>query len=408
MEKYAGELPTIYAGTKAALLYMVLMNGLPSIILVLPVLVYGIGIGVMGVFSSQRMLRKKLVRLGMLAVATSVWSLLESRVIQLLWGDMVIISYLFFTCFYLIPVLAVSFLLTFVTLRKRKYVRGLFWITSAFFVIVQLLQITSTVYYIQMVSVAHVLFILIILSVVASYFESWWKKETIPDKSIYRAMILLGIFCIADIVDYYARPTVLVGRFSKIGFLLFFAYLGHYAIRQFSRMEIQDAEKRVYQKLAYVDMMTDLSNRTAFEEQLEQYRKEPWEEKTILLISDMNWLKYINDNYGHEQGDKALIRIANLLKENFKEGCTCYRIGGDEFAVISRGISESKFADMCASFQKDVSSSPQEADWELSVSCGYYVVDDSGIDESYKKADANMYKEKMEFRQRMKEESVNK
>lgn len=94
-----------------------------------------------------------------------------------------------------------------------------------------------------------------------------------------------------------------------------------------------------------------------------------------------------------------MIQIAKLLQENFKQRCKCYRIGGDEFAVISRGIAESKFSDMCRAFQQSVRNSPQEEDWDLSVSCGYHVLDDSGIDEGYKKADANMYAEKLAYRE---------
>ena len=399
INRYAGELPIIYAGTKTAIVYMVFSQGNVSILLVLPVLFWGIGLCCIGIFSNQRVIRQKLCRLGLFAIATGIWSLLESRVIQMFFGNVAVLSYLLFSCYYLIPVLTASFLLTFVTLGKRRYIRGLFWIAAAFFVVVQLLQITNTAYYIQMVPVAHVLFVFIILSVIVSYIDLQRKKENIPDKSIYRAAILLGIFCVIDMITYYVYPVMIVGSFSKVGFLLFFAYLGHSALRQICKMEIQDAENRVYQQLAYVDMMTGLSNRTAFERELALYREQPWEETTILLISDVNRLKFINDTYGHVQGDGALIQIAKLLQENFKQRCKCYRIGGDEFAVISRGIAESKFSDMCRAFQQSVRNSPQEEDWDLSVSCGYHVLDDSGIDEGYKKADANMYAEKLAYRE---------
>lgn len=400
IDKYAKELPTVYMGTKASFIYMVLEQGRSSLLLVIPVLFLGVGLCGIGIFIDYPIMRRRFCRLGLFAVITSVWSLLESRITQLLFGNMVLASYVLFSCFYLIPVLATGFLLTFETLRKRKYMKAMFWLSAAVFVVAQLLQITGVCYYIQLVSVVHILIGLIILGVALSYIDLCKKKETIPDKSIYRAMMILGLFCCLDILSYYMNPTAVVGSFSKIGMLLFFAYLAHTGIRQLCNVERQEAENRIYHKLAYSDIMTNLSNRTAFERDLDAYRREPWEEETILLIADMNGLKYINDHYGHAHGDRALIQLAELIRQCFGESCKCYRIGGDEFSVISRGIPEEQFVGMCEQLKNSVAKQRSEEGWELSVSCGYYVVDGSGIDESYKEADARMYAEKAAYKKK--------
>lgn len=397
-DRYAGELPSIYIGTKAAFIYMVLKQGQYSLMLVIPVLILGIALWIISILSKQRMMRKRLCRLGLFAIATSVWSLLESRVTQVLYGNMVVASYVLFVCFMLIPFFAAAFLLTYESLRKRWYMKALFWLSAFSFVLAQVLQIMGLVYYIEMVTIVHILLALVIISVLVSYIQMWRNKEDISDKSIYRAMMILGVFCAIDILSYYMRPTAAVGSYSKVGLLLFFAYLGIGAIEQVSRLQIQDAENRLYQKLAYTDMMTGLSNRTAFEADLESYRQRPWEEFTILMVGDMNRLKYINDKYGHAQGDRALKQVAELMKQEFGENCKCYRTGGDEFCVISRGIPEKQFANMCKHFMRSVIESPQEDDWMISVSCGYCIVDESGIDECYRKADTFMYAEKEAYR----------
>lgn len=395
VDRYAGELPSIYVGTKTSFIYMVLSNSKISLMLVIPVLLLGVCLWIMGLFPGHQTMRRKLCRLGMFATVTSVWSLLESRVTQVLFGNMVLSTYVLFSCYMLIPFFAAAFLLTFETLGQRKIIRGMFWISGANFVVAQILQITGVVHYIHLVSVVHVLILLIMISVWLCYWDLKRRRANIPDKSIYNGMMILSVFCVMDIVSYYVRPTSVVGSYSKIGLLVFFAYLGYNAIRQVSKQEVQEAENRLIQKLAYTDIMTGLLNRTSFEKEMADYREKPWKEITILMVGDMNRLKFINDNYGHAQGDKALIQIAYLMQQCFGDGCKCFRTGGDEFCVISRGIPEKKFSALCKKFMRSVIESPQEADWQLSVSCGYCVVDEGGIDECYRKADAIMYAEKV-------------
>ncbi len=124
----------------------------------------------------------------------------------------------------LIPFLAAAFLLTLETMGKRKVIRGLFWLSAANFVIAHALQSTGVTHYINLVSVVHVLIILVMLSVWVSYFDLKKRRANIPDKSIYRAMMILSVFCMLDIVNYYVNPGNIVGSYSKVGLLVFFVY----------------------------------------------------------------------------------------------------------------------------------------------------------------------------------------
>ncbi|MBQ4257732.1 MAG: GGDEF domain-containing protein, partial [Clostridia bacterium] len=58
------------------------------------------------------------------------------------------------------------------------------------------------------------------------------------------------------------------------------------------------------------------------------------ERDNALLIIDLDKFKTINDQYGHDIGDRALCRVASLLQERFRAEDYICRIGGDEFAVI--------------------------------------------------------------------------
>ena len=101
------------------------------------------------------------------------------------------------------------------------------------------------------------------------------------------------------------------------------------------RKRFKSAEKI---KNLKIDSMTKVYNRNTYEEILKEYETHP--EKCVGLyfaVCDLNHLKYINDNFGHSFGDDAIVRCASLLLRacGSNRGNKVYRIGGDEFVVIS-------------------------------------------------------------------------
>lgn len=89
---------------------------------------------------------------------------------------------------------------------------------------------------------------------------------------------------------------------------------------------------------AYVDGLTGLGNRTAYEEQVRQIEDEIKEGTAgfAVAVFDLNGLKEINDNYGHDKGDQAIVSAAAEIRFALPEA-KHYRIGGDEFSVILTG-----------------------------------------------------------------------
>ena len=80
----------------------------------------------------------------------------------------------------------------------------------------------------------------------------------------------------------------------------------------------------------YLDKMTGLLNWAS----LCNYIDENENKRCVIIIMDVNNFKDINDNYGHEFGDKILIEVSKIIKETYQKYGKCYRMGGDEFAVI--------------------------------------------------------------------------
>lgn len=104
----------------------------------------------------------------------------------------------------------------------------------------------------------------------------------------------------------------------------------------------RDDERKKFQHLASHDSLTSLANRLQFEESLNNAlaRADRNNKITALLFIDLDGFKPINDNFGHEAGDKVLKEIAYRLKQNFRSVDTIARLGGDEFGLILEDISK--------------------------------------------------------------------
>lgn len=99
----------------------------------------------------------------------------------------------------------------------------------------------------------------------------------------------------------------------------------------------QEEVNRRLEKAAQTDAMTGLLNKVSAEEALTQAAKQ----KTgALLVIDLDSFKLVNDLYGHEMGDRVLVRFAALIQSAIRDGDIAGRIGGDEFAVFCEGLTD--------------------------------------------------------------------
>ena len=141
---------------------------------------------------------------------------------------------------------------------------------------------------------------------------------------------------------------------------------------------------------AYVDGMTGLGNRSAYEEHVRQLDDEIRAGTADFAIElfDLNGLKVINDTLGHEEGDRTIIRAARFLAGRFPDDA-CYRIGGDEFIVIRQGAKSDGLNDGLDAQESSVSMSQGFAAFEPGRDLGFRAV--------FNRADAAMYEDKQAY-----------
>lgn len=143
-------------------------------------------------------------------------------------------------------------------------------------------------------------------------------------------------------------------------------------------------------RLSYYDTLTSFYNRNRYIQDTEALNNSNVSVGVIYL--DVNGLKDVNDQLGHEEGDRLLVRCANRMNNLFDQA-NYYRIGGDEFVIVCPQIP-------CALFEKKVAELKKRfqfgsdckvaigANWEEAV---------KDINKVISKADANMYVDKKEF-----------
>lgn len=151
--------------------------------------------------------------------------------------------------------------------------------------------------------------------------------------------------------------------------------------------------------IQWIDGLTNLLNQKSYRTYLEENSNT----KFTLIIFDVNYFKVINDTYGHSFGDEILKVIGKIIKKTYRQYGRCYRIGGDEFAVI---IEEEGFSDIekiNEAFIQALEETRKEIKELPHVSFGIATYnpetkDTCDISAIKEEADKNMYKYKEEYK----------
>lgn len=147
-----------------------------------------------------------------------------------------------------------------------------------------------------------------------------------------------------------------------------------------------------------VDGLTGLLGYRAYEKYISKIDSLP---KATILLFDIDDFKNINDNYGHQFGDYCLAAVSFCIRDIFIKIGVCFRIGGDEFCVISAGANKAKTQEAYNRFLSEIESLRKTEKRFPTVSIGhsYYDKEKGTINEAIFAADKEMY----HFKQQRKE-----
>lgn len=204
-----------------------------------------------------------------------------------------------------------------------------------------------------------------------------------PDGSVF------GTICVMDYIktDYGERYHKLLKHFSEM-----------------AELELDLLSKTIqFEHLALSDDLTNSLNRKGFFFTAQQLIKSAKRNKAQVCVCffDIDNLKKINDNFGHQMGDEVITLFAQYLKNVFREVDIIARFGGDEFVVLLQESKQLDISSLINRLSSLVNSNEQNS--HLSFSYGYSSInaadiDIESLDHLIKSADDEMYKNKVSKR----------
>ncbi len=183
-------------------------------------------------------------------------------------------------------------------------------------------------------------------------------------------------------IDNYDSEKIKNSSYLLLSMSIFLSY----AIRHRNHVDM-------LHRLSYHDLLTNALNRNANIEVLRQFRPGQYASAGIIYI-DINGMKEINDFYGHHQGDKILIttvaKVFNLFKSD-----ELFRIGGDEFVIITYDLTETDFYEKFNLLRNIFC---EKTNLPFSIATGScWVKSPSDLNSLLQQADSAMYTDKKKF-----------
>lgn len=121
--------------------------------------------------------------------------------------------------------------------------------------------------------------------------------------------------------------------------------------------KLRQTNKYLY-KISSHDHLTKIANRRYFEDSINKVIDNNQGERASIILIDVDKFKFINDTYGHDAGDLALVHIAQLMEKCTRDGDLPARLGGDEFVIYIKNCGPKSLNRVAENLRKAVESSP--------------------------------------------------
>lgn len=400
---------SLYLGDKADIILGLFRENMPGLVISLLLILIGLVLVVSDILPAYKKSKTNhaIFWVGLFAIIAGAWSAIETNMIQFCVGDMRILQ------------LTNNILLTISTMPVLFYLNSEYQIFK--YRIMRILGYVTGLYTLLCVGVQlsgigdwhHMFTAAIILMMISDVILTIWmigkfitlKKNNEPILNC--VLQLTGFFLLCLLNTYEAIRSLQVDRVDRaelmrIGMLVLCICLAiSNQIETYKLLE-QGLKFDLIRKLAYSDGLTELGNRTAYLEQLEEYAKGELQDKQLgIIYLDVNNLKKVNDNQGHEYGDQLIQIAARIIEDSFGHYGKAYRIGGDEFCVLMTGDNLDDIYNQCLAVFKELIIEANQASWypfDIKVANGFVICKEftkEKIDDAIAQADSKMYEDKM-------------
>ncbi len=398
-------IPDVKLGSSKDLLFSLIHTTIVPFVLSIITLIIGLFILIYGIYTIIRVnVNRSFIFLGLFTITLAFYSANEQPFVLLLFNNNIASSYISFILLMLMPIPFILFLKELYTNTHHIVWNILILINLLNAVILTLLQVTNTADFKNTLIITHTIYaVTIITTLVMTCYELVKYKITY---SMKLNLICVGIVAVCLVIAvnlYYISGAQIPTALGDIGFLIYIVVIGLHSIKLNTALLEKGRKAERYKSLAYTDRLTGIGNRTAHDDFISHCDFD--RHKYIVVMFDLNNLKYYNDTYGHDVGDVYITTGSSFITEAFNEisGNKCYRIGGDEFCVIMTDRTIEDFNNAYSVFKSLITEYNKTADkLKISIACGYAEYDseiDLDLKETRSRADAMMYENKFLMKQ---------
>ena len=381
-----------------------LLENLLAIVLFVVSLVIGAlaevyGLSVRRSLSGMRSDGDAVVMLGGFILVSGLWMLTDSRTLSVFTTEcggilnpnaIVFVSYI---SLMLMPILFISFIQYII--RAGEIIRmidALLILNLCAFVICSAFRLSRTCY-ILFLAIHHALIYIMMITGTFYCVRNFRRTTNRQDRQLASGILSLMLFSGAALVAFLLGFPHLYAAIYSIGFIIMIQYMIRLTVHRILDNYRQSMKAELYRVMAYTDELTELKNRNAF---INEQCIRAVDGNTCCIVVDINQLKQVNDGLGHIYGDQLIRRSARVIRDAFSDVGDCYRIGGDEFAIVCRSCDEAAVERALLRMDARIDDENAGDGPEISLSRGYaFGGGDAGsFSELYRLADEHMYLDK--------------
>ena len=410
---YSADSPTIdniYWGDRASIVLSVVRQKMWAVLVCMTLFIVGVFMIILDIAINYGKKRKDhgICCLGFLSISVFGWSLVETNVLQILVSDPQVLQYVD----NLLLILCVMPMMLY-----ADYTYGVFkYILVRLFLLLYLLYLLSCIVlplagvmdWHELLPVARVF-----IAVCAGGFIifSFWSNRFLfvrrESRTLAAYLQLAGVtaLCIVTVLEllrYSTTDDMDKSKVLRYGLLFFILCFAISSLLQTYKLINQGMAYDSVHKLAYLDTLTQLGNRVAYLEKLEEC-VEKHTKRLGIVYFDVNNLKKVNDVHGHEEGDVLIQTAANVIRDSFVPHGMAYRIGGDEFCVLLDHDPVDRYAQAVIEFQNHIRAVNESGDYvfKLQIAHGFACCEADSmetVEDAIKTADEKMYRDKIQLK----------
>lgn len=403
-----GCIKSVYFGHQNSILLGVMVTALPGFILSILIIFLAFAFIIVDILLIRHLNHKHAVMyFGFFLLLIGFWSLLNSQVVTALLSDFTYLDTISSMMFLLFLLPFILYLSSTFKSSGKKLFNTIIIILICNYIICCALHFSGIVYFHYTLLSTSFIYIISIIATTIKCGYSYIKAPSVNKHNKY-VFIGQGIVFVCVVLDLLLYITIADSDnllFIKVGIICLSTTVASVTISEMTSVVKLGLRADLIGKLAYTDGLTNIGNTTAFREKLDNLEMTKTSYRSIGIIQfDINNLKTVNDKLGHDFGDKLICNGAEVITKAFSSIGDCYRIGGDEFAVIiTADHAPQRCEEAVDKFERlidEFNSANHEFKLQIAYGVAFY---ENGeglfLREIQKQADMRMYNKKRQMKQ---------